>query len=195
MKVEILETITKVFSSLPGIGKKTAERITFALLQKTPEEISKLGLEIENLNKIKRCKYCNSLSIEESCQICSDDSRSSETLCVVDDIRNIWLFEDNNIFKGKYFVLSNLINPIQGVDVDKLNLEQLNSIIKKFDIKELLLALKPSIEGETTALYISKLYKAKIKVTKLAQGVPLGAEIEYLDPITIEQAMKDRKEI
>lgn len=195
MKIPLITELINFFSTIPGVGTKSAERFVFALIKKDNKELEKFAFNLNELKKLKNCKICNNLTFNENCEICEDEQRINNIICVVDDIKNIILLENNNIFNGRYFLLNNLINPIQGVDIEKINFKQLESMIKKFKASELLLALKSSIEGETTALYISKIYKNKIKITKLAQGVPLGTEIEYLDLMTIEQAFKDRKEI
>jgi len=194
MKIPIITDLINFFSTIPGVGNKSAERFVFALIKKEPSELQKFISDLEKIKNITNCEICNNLTFNEKCDICEDKMRDNNIICVVDDIKNILLLENNKIFNGRYFLLNNLINPIQGVDIEKINFKQLEQMINKYDTNELLLALKSSIEGETTALYISKLYKNKLKVTKLAQGVPLGAEIEYLDLLTIEQAFKDRKE-
>lgn len=193
MKPNSLSNLIKTFHSLPGIGEKSAERLVFNMLSLTPEQRIVMAKNIENLNKIKNCIICNNISEEEICSICSDSSKSGAIICIVEDIRNLILFEKNKIFNGKYFLLNNLISPVKGIDTSDLNIDQLDCMIKKFNTTELLFALKPSVEGETTTLYLSKKYKDKLKVTKLAQGIPLNADIEFLDNITLTQAFNDRK--
>lgn len=195
MKLVAIDNLIKDFSSLPGIGEKSAERLVYNLLNLDSNQRNRMASNIESLNNIKKCSICNSITDREKCSICEDKTKTGDVICIVDDVRNLILFEKNNIFNGKYFVLSNLISPVRGVDVSDLNLEQLDRMIEKYHTTELLLALKPSIEGETTALYLSKKYKDKVKVTKLAQGIPLNAEIEFLDNITLTQAFQDRKEL
>ena len=195
MDIKDINELVSTFSELPGIGEKSAERIVYALLNKSSDNRLKMIDNIKNLDKIKKCQDCNNLTLDEICSICNDKSREAKTICVVDDIKNLILFERNQLFPGKYFILSGLINPLQGIDITDLNLDGLDRMISKNNSVELILALKPTIEGETTSLYISKKYSNKLKVTKMAQGIPLGAEIEYLDPITLTQAFQDRKEI
>jgi len=195
MNIKDIDELVSLFSELPGIGEKSAERIVYAILNKDSETRANMANNIKSLDKIKNCQDCNNLTLEDLCYVCSDEDRESKILCIVDDIKNLILFERNKLFPGKYFILNGLINPLQGIDINDLNLSDLDNIIAKNECTELILALKPSIEGETTSLYLSKKYNDKLKVTKMAQGIPLGAEIEYLDPITLNQAFQDRKEI
>lgn len=193
MKLSAIENLIKHFSSLPGIGEKSAERLVYNLLTLNNNQREQMSSDIQSLNNIKKCQICNNITDHEVCYICNDKSKNGEIICIVDDVRNLILFEKNQIFNGKYFVLNNLISPVRGIDVSDLNIDQLAKMIAKYQTKELLFALKPSIEGETTALYLSRKYKDKLKVTKLAQGIPLNAEIEFLDNITLTQAFQDRK--
>ena len=132
----------------------------------------------------------------ELCEICEDEKRNHETICVVEECKNVILFEKIGSYRGVYHVLEGLISPLEGINPEDIHIDKLIKRIKKEKIKEVILALKPSIEGETTALYISKmLEKEPVKVSKIAHGIPMGAEIEYIDPLTLEMAMEDRREI
>ncbi|MDO4963107.1 MAG: recombination mediator RecR [bacterium] len=185
------------FKKLPGIGEKTAERLALSMLDMEEDLLKLFSSSIVNIKtKIRRCDICNNLSEEKLCNICSDNSRNKELLCIVEDPKNVILFEKLNIFDGYYHVLDGLISPIDGINPEDINIESLIKRVKKDNIKEIILALKPSIEGETTSLYISKLLeKEKIKITKIAHGIPLGAEMDYVDSLTLEMALNNRTDI
>jgi recombination protein RecR len=147
-------------------------------------------------SKIRRCSICNNLSEDEICDICKDNSREKNIICVVEDVKNIMLFEKNGIFNGQYHVLNGLISPLNGITPSDINLQSLLDRVNKDNIKEIIIAVKPSIEGEATALYISKkLENTDVIVSKIAHGVPMGADMEYIDAITLETALCDRKKI
>lgn len=185
------------FKKLPGIGEKTAERLALSMLDMEEDLLKLFSSSIVNIKtKIRRCDICNNLSEEKLCNICRDNSRNKELLCIVEDPKNVILFEKLNIFDGYYHVLDGLISPIDGINPEDINIESLIKRVKKENIKEIILALKPSIEGETTSLYISKLLeKEQIKITKIAHGIPLGAEIDYVDSLTLEMALNNRTDI
>ena len=189
--------LIECFKKLPGIGEKTAERMALATLE-TPEETLELFSEsLKNVKtKIKKCEKCGSLTENKLCEICEDKTRKHETICVVEECKNVILFEKIGTYRGMYHVLEGLISPLEGINPEDIHIDKLLNRIKKEKIQEVILALKPSIEGETTSLYIRKmLEKEPIKVTKIAHGIPMGAEIEYIDPLTLEMAMEDRREI
>ncbi len=194
---ESLQQLIDCFKMLPGIGEKNAERLAFATL-KFDEEQSKFFSEsiIDVKNKIKKCEICNNLTEDDICDICKDNTRNSEVLCVVENTKNLILFEKANIFNGKYHVLEGLISPLEGINPEDIKINQLINRIKKEKIKEVILALTPSIEGETTSAYILKLLEGTdVSVTKIASGIPVGADMEYLDPLTIARAMEGRNKI
>ena len=146
--------------------------------------------------KIKRCSICNNLSEEDICEICKAKNKNNKLICVVEEPKNVILFEKLNIFDGYYHVLDGLISPIDGVNPEDINISGLIERVKKDKINELILALKPSVEGETTSLYISKLLeKEKVKITKIAYGIPMGAEMDYVDSLTLELALENRMDI
>ena len=189
--------IIECFKKFPGIGEKTAERMALSTLDMDEET---LQLFSESLKKsktnIKKCEKCGSLTESKLCEICEDKTRNHELICVVEECKNVILFEKIGSYRGVYHVLEGLISPLEGINPEDIHIDKLIKRIKEEKIKEVILALKPSIEGETTALYISKmLEKEKVKVSKIAHGIPMGAEIEYLDPLTLEMAMEDRREI
>lgn len=189
--------IIECFKKFPGIGEKTAERMALATLDMEEDALELFSKSLKNVKtKIKKCEKCGSLTENELCEICEDDKRNHETICVVEECKNVILFEKIGSYRGVYHVLEGLISPLEGVNPEDIHIDKLIKRIKEEKIKEVILALKPSIEGETTALYISKmLEKEPVKVSKIAHGIPMGAEIEYIDPLTLEMAMEDRREI
>lgn len=192
-----IKNLIECYKKLPGIGEKTAERLALATLN-IDEEIIDLFAQslIDSKIKIKRCEICNHLTEENICSICSDDSRINDILCVVEEPKNVIAFEKIGSFKGKYHVLDGLISPLDGITPDDIKINSLISRIENENIKEIILALKPSIEGETTILYISKLLSGtNVKITKIAHGIPMGADMEYVDLMTLETALDNRTEV
>ena len=192
-----IQNLIECFKKLPGIGEKTAERLSFSILNMDLEIVDAFSKSISEVkNKITRCKICNNITEQEICNICSDDNRNNGILCVVEDPKSVFLFENLGTFKGKYHVLDGLISPLDGVNPEDINLEELIKRVEKEEFKEIILALRPSIEGETTSLYIVKiLNNIDIIVSKIAHGVPLGADMEYIDNLTLEMALEDRKKM
>ena len=189
--------LIECFKKLPGIGEKTAERLALSMLDNDDSINELFAKSIKEIKtKIKRCNMCNNLSEEEKCEICKDNSRNKKVICVVEEPKNIILFEKINIFDGYYHVLDGLISPIDGINPEDINISSLIDRVKTEQIEELILALKPSIEGETTSLYISKLLeKENVKITKIAYGIPMGAEMDYVDSLTLELALENRMDI
>ena len=192
-----INDLIESFKLLPGVGAKTAERLAFAVIDMEKENVDFFSNSLTQVKqKIKHCKICNSLTDDDICSICNDDTRKKDILCVLDDSKNVFLFEKLNIFRGKYHVLDGLISPLDGINPEDIGIDKLLDRIKKEDYKEILFAFKPSIEGETTSLYIKKILDGNdIKITRLASGVPMGADLEYIDELTLERALEDRKEI
>jgi recombination protein RecR len=192
-----LNNLIENFKNLPGIGEKSAERMALAMLDFEKEKLDSFATSIIDVkNKIKRCVICNNLSEKDVCEICSDSSRDKNIICVVEDAKNVALLEKNGIFNGKYHVLDGLISPLNGIDPSDINIEALLNRVEKENINEIIIAVKPSIEGEATALYISKKLEGKnVVVSKIAHGVPMGADMEYIDAITLETAFYERKKI
>lgn len=189
--------IIECFKKFPGIGEKTAERMALSTLDMEEEILELFSKSLNNVKtKIKKCEKCGSLTENELCEICEDEKRNHEIICVVEECKNVILFEKIGSYRGVYHVLEGLISPLEGVNPEDIHIDKLIKRIKEEKVKEVILALKPSIEGETTALYISKmLEKEPVKVSKIAHGIPMGADIEYIDPLTLEMAMEDRREI
>ena len=192
-----IENLIDCFSKLPGVGNKSAERLALSTLNLDQDVINLFSSSLlETKTKIKRCKKCNNLTDEDECLICKDKNRNKDLLCVVEDAKNIILFEKNGLFNGYYHVINGLISPLDGINPEDINIDMLIKRIEKDKVKEVVIAVKPSIEGETTALYISKLLKNKnVKVSKIAYGVPIGADIDYVDSLTLEMALENRQQI
>ncbi len=197
MMPDSLVKLIESFKMLPGVGEKSAERYAYAILELDDEMVDMFVESLGDIKKtIKKCEICNSLTNKNICSICSDDNRKNDVLFVVDDPRNVFLFEKLNMFNGKYHVLNGLINPLEGINPEDIGIDSLLNRINKEKFKEVIFALKPSIEGETTSLYIKKILEGlDIKITRLASGVPIGADMEYIDSLTLERALSDRKEV
>lgn len=198
MYPDSLNNLIESFKSLPGIGAKTAERLAFAILELEDEQVEVFSDSMkEAKEKIHRCRNCNMMTDDDLCFICKDsDRQKSKVLCVVEDPKNVFLFEKLDMFHGKYHVIDGLISPLDGVNPEDIGIDKLLDRVKNEKLEEMIFAFKPSIEGETTALYIKRVLEGlNIKVTKLASGVPIGADMEYVDSLTLERALNDRKVI
>ncbi len=189
--------LIECFKKFPGIGEKTAERLALATLNIDVDVIDLFSKSLtDSKKKIKKCSRCGSLTEEDLCQICNDKSRDTSTLCVVEECKNVILFEKIGSFKGIYHVLGGLISPLEGINPEDIHIDKLIKRIKDENIKEVILAIKPSVEGETTALYIRKMLEGTdVKISKIAHGIPMGADIDYIDPLTLEMAIEDRTTI
>ena len=182
--------------NLPGIGEKSAERLAFSILNFDKDKIDNFANSLIEVKNIKHCPICNNITDMDKCYICSDDSRDNETIFVVEKPKDIVLFEKMGNYKGMYHVLGGLISPLDGINPEDINLESLVNRVKNNNVKEVIVVLKPSIEGETTMQYIKKiLNKYNVRVSKIPIGIPMGADIEYIDSMTLEMAFEDRKDI
>ena len=197
MYPDSLKNLIESFKYLPGIGEKTAERLAFAVLEFDEDQCELFSQSLLDIkSKIKKCSICNTLTENDVCFVCSNNLRDNEILCVVDDTKSVFLFEKLGMFNGYYHVLDGLISPLDGVNPEDIGLNKLIERISKDKFKEIILAFKPSIEGETTALYIKKILSdMDVVVSRLASGLPIGADMEYVDKLTLERALIDRKEI
>lgn len=197
MYPESIKSLIESFKYLPGIGEKTAERLAFSILELEDEQIELFSSSLADVKgKVHKCQTCNTLTENDFCYICSDSTRNSKVLCVVEDTKSVFLFEKLGMFNGKYHVLEGLISPLDGVNPEDIGIDKLLDRIQKEKYEEIIFAFKPSIEGETTALYVKKILDGiNIKITRLASGVPIGADMEYVDSLTLERALNDRKEI
>lgn len=192
-----LNNVINSFKKLPGVGEKSAERNALALIELSDEDIDNFVEAIKDCkNKLHRCKICGHLTDSEICYICENEHRRNDLLCVVEDYKSVFMFEKSGTFNGKYHVLNGLISPMDGIYPEDINLSSLVSRLDGVENAEVIVALKSSIEGKTTTLYIKKILEDKnIKVTRLSYGIPMGVEIDYLDSLTLDQALLDRKEI
>lgn len=194
---ELLENLIENFKKLPGIGEKTAERYALALIELSKEELNDFSTSISSIkNTFQKCKICGNLAEDELCKICLDEERNKKVICVVENYKSVFMFEKTAKFNGTYHVLGGLISPIDGINPDDLNIYNLLKRCKDEKDLELIVALKPTIEGDTTTLYLKTiLSKYNVKITRLSYGIPMGTDIDYLDTLTLERAMIDRKEV
>jgi len=185
------------FSKLPGIGKRSAERLAFHILKQPAENVNNFSKALTDAKeKITFCPVCQSLTDATPCAICSNPKRDASVICVVENPKDILAMEKTKEFNGVYHVLHGVISPIDGVGPDDLKIKELLLRTKDGDVKEIIMATNPSIEGEATAMYISNLFKNfGIKVTRIAHGLPVGGELEYADEITLTRALEGRHEI
>ena len=187
-----LNNLIDEFSRFPGIGKKTAQRMAFYVLNSTNNLADELSHAIQSLkSKIRFCEKCHGISEDAFCQICSDTRRDSTSICVVENPADIYTFEKTNIFKGLYHVLGGVLSPLDGIGPDDLNI---NSLIERVNTDdEILVATNATIEGEATCLFLANiLEKESVKVTRLARGLPIGGDLEFVDDATIMRAIEDR---
>ena len=181
---------------LPGIGEKSAERLAFSILNFDLEKIDNFANALNDIKNIKRCPICNNITDMDVCYICSDSSRDNDTIFVVEKPKDIVLFEKMGNYKGKYHVLGGLISPLEGINPEDINLDSLVKRVIDNNVKEVIVVLKPSIEGETTMQYIKKiLSKYDVRVSKIPIGIPMGTDIEYIDSMTLEMAFEDRLDV
>ena len=195
---KLLQDLINYYKKLPGIGDKSAERMALATLDISSNEIEKFSnVLIEAKNNLKQCKVCGHITEQEICSICENSSRNHNLICVIEDYKSVFSFEKVGNYQGVYHVLNGLISPMDHIGPEDINISPLIDRIKdEENDAEIILALKPSIEGETTTLYIKKIFENRnIKVSRLSYGIPMGVEIDYLDSITLDRALLDRKEI
>jgi recombination protein RecR len=197
MKNRIFERCVGELSRLPGIGRKTAVRLALHLLKSDANLVKNLAESmIELKEKTVFCKICGNLSEEQICHICQDNYRKNGQLCVVEEAKDIFVLENTGFFRGRYHVLGGRISPLDGIGPQDLTISRLIERIAEEDITEVIIATNPDIEGETTAIYLSKILKNKhVRVTKIASGVPIGTNLEYTDELTLFKAMEQRTEI
>lgn len=194
---ESLNNLIEQFQKLPTIGRKSAERLAMSIVDediKVVKDFSDSLMEVKN--RIHHCNICGNLTEEETCSICKDFTRDEEYLCIVEDVRNLIAIEKSGAYRGKYHVLGGLISPSDDIGPDKLNIDKLLDRLDNEDIREIILAISSTIEGETTTLFITNLLKDRdIKISKIAQGIPVGSQLEYFDQLTLERALEDRRNI
>lgn len=192
-----IKNLIESFKYFPGIGEKTAERLAFSVLQMEDEQVDNLSKSIQDASKnIKRCKICNNLSEGDKCGICNDSTRNHDLLCLVEDPKTVFSIEKLGTYNGYYHVLNGLISSTNGVNPDELKLNTLIKRIENENFKEVIIAFKQCIEGEMTALYINNILSGmNIKITRIASGIPMGADMEYIDSLTLERAFDNRKPV
>lgn len=189
-----LEKMVEAFRRLPGVGRKSAERMAFGVLDMTDAELAEFLMSVSSGKaSIHPCKCCGNITSSELCPICSDESRDKSIICVVEDSRAVISFEKIKEYKGTYHVLGGVISPRSGKGPDKLNIASLTERIETDKVSEVMIATNATVEGETTAMYISRLIKPTgVKITRLAYGIPVGADIEYADKLTLLRAIEGR---
>ncbi len=185
------------FARLPGIGRKTAQRLAFYVINMPNQDVHSLAEAIVNAKEgVRYCKICTNLTDREICDICSDKRRDPMIICVVEDPRDVVAMERTKEFKGYYHVLHGAISPLEGIGPEDIRIKELLTRLANQSVEEVILATNPNIEGEATAMYISKLLKPMgIKVTRIAHGIPVGGDLEYADEITLAKALEGRREM
>ena len=188
---KLIENAVNEVAKLPGIGKKSALRVILYLLKQEEKSTENLSVALQTLRKeIKYCKKCYNISDDEICSICASKSRDNTILCIVESFKDIFAIENTAQFRGVYHVLGGLISPMDGIAPEDLHLDSITERIKELEVKEVLLAVSPTMEGDTTAFYITKkLKELNLKITTLARGVPVGGELEYTDEITLGRSI------
>ena len=197
MNPNALDRLISLFSKLPGIGKKSAGRIAYHILDSSPALAESLAKELSGLHQaIRRCAICGGFTEDNPCSVCSDQGRDHSVICVIESAQDMRIIEDAREFPGVYHVLGGLIAPLEGVGPANLSIDKLVSRLEKGNVKELILALNPTIEGDTTALYLQKQLKNfPVEITRLASGMPVGGNIEYIDKLTLSRSFRGRVKI
>lgn len=192
-----IEKLIESFERLPSIGHKTAVRLAFHMLDLSKEETDEFINSIINAKeKLKYCSNCYNISDTDPCPICSSPKRDNSVICVVEDVRDVMAMERTHEFKGVYHVLHGTISPMNGIGPEDIKIKELLNRIANNDIKEIIIATNPRVEGEATAIYISKIIKPLgIKVTRIAHGIPVGGDLEYTDEVTLSKALEGRREL
>ena len=192
-----IEKLIESFEKLPSIGHKTAARLAFHVLEQTPDQTQDFINSIINAKKnLKYCSICYNISDTDPCPICSNEKRDGTKICVVEDVRDIIAMEKTHEYKGKYHVLHGAISPMNGIGPDDIRIKELMARLRSEEVEEVILATNPRVEGEATAMYISKIIKPlRLKVTRIAHGIPVGGDLEYADEITLIKAMEGRVEL
>lgn len=192
-----LARLIEQFERLPGIGKKTAQRLAFHVLSRSELEAKNFADAItEAKQKIHYCGSCQNLTDKTLCPICTDDGRDKSMICVVEDAQDVMAFERTREYNGLYHVLHGAISPLDGIGPDQLRIKELMSRLSSDTVKEVIMATNPTVEGEATASYLSRLLRPMgVKITRLAYGIPVGGDLEYADEVTLSRALEGRNEI
>lgn len=192
-----IERLIRELCKLPGIGEKTATRLAFFILRQRPEyaeDLAKALIEVKN--KVGLCSVCLNLSERDPCEICSDNGRDGSVICVVEDPSDVLAVEKTKQFRGKYHILHGTISPLDGIGPDDIKIGELVKRVETSGVREVIIATNASVEGETTALYLTKVLKPKgIKLTRIASGVPIGSDLEYIDTSTLSRAFEARRQL
>ena len=190
-----LDRITQQFAKFPGIGRKTAQRMAFQLLEWDKHDVQQLGDVITgSVEKLTQCSTCNLITEADPCPVCQDTRRDDAILCIVEDSKDVVAIEETSRFNGRYHILGGVLSPLEGVGPDQLNIQNLMSRLEAVD--EVIIAMNPSVEGETTSLYLARLLQERdIRVTRLARGIPSGGDLEYIDGVTLGRALDERHEL
>ena len=190
-----IQSLINSFKYFPGVGEKSAERFAFSILNMEQEQVDDLSKNIKEVKQnIKRCKICNNFSENDYCSICEEDNRNKDYLCVIEDPKTLFSIEKIGTYHGYYHVLNGLISSFNNIDTSDVQISNLIKRIQDGNFKEVIIAFKQCIEGEITALYIKKLLSdMDIKVTRIASGIPIGADMEYIDSLTLEKAFDNRQ--
>ncbi len=196
-QIEPLVRLTEELQRLPGIGAKSAQRLAFYLLKQPREEVDRLCDAIRDVKeRVTYCSVCSNVTDRDPCCYCTDDSRDGQTICVVENPHDVAAIEKTGDFKGTYQVLMGALSPLKGVGPDDLNIKMLLQRVAADDVREVILATNPNVEGEATAIYLAKLLKPLgVRVSRIAMGVPVGSDLEYADEVTMLKAMEGRREV
>jgi len=195
-KIQVFETCVSELSRLPGVGRKTAMRLALHILKMKEADVKRLSESLTTLKeKMVFCSICGSLSERETCEICRDEYRSREKICVVEEAREVIVLESAGCFDGLYHVLGGKISPLDGVGPDDLNIDKLVDRVEKEGIKEIIIATNPDVEGETTAIYLMRIFRdnPEVSITRIASGIPIGTNLEHADEVTLLKAMEGRR--
>jgi len=192
-----LAKLIEYFQKLPSIGPKSAQRMAFQILKMPTEEVEKFATAlIEAKQTIKYCDVCFNISADNPCEICSNSNRDKSTICVVCEAKDLIAIEKTNEYRGVYHVLQGLISPLDGIGPEDLKLKELVQRVAQNEVKEVILALNPSVEGEATSMYLARILKPfNVKISRIAFGLPIGGELEYVDELTLTRAIEGRREV
>lgn len=196
MEQGVLKELISIVSKLPGLGPRSARRIVLHLLTDKEKVVaSNLNQVLQKcLDEVKQCSQCGNLSVQEICHICADEARDHSVICLVENVSDIWAMERNKIYKGGYHVLGGCLSAMKGVTPEKLSLNTLKARALSANVEEIIIALSSTLEGQTTGFYVADFLKdSNVKITRLAHGIPIGAELEYMDEGTIMHALKMRQ--